>query len=48
MNKKEEYISKSNQGECKNEGCKNKRRDKSAYCQECSDKFKKQKDEKRK
>ena len=32
----EAYTSKSIRGECKNNGCINKRRDKSAYCQECS------------
>jgi hypothetical protein len=34
------YTSKSIRGECKNIGCKNPRRQGSAYCQQCSDKFK--------
>lgn len=33
------YTSKSKRGECKN--CNKKRRDTSAYCQKCSDKFNK-------
>jgi len=32
----EVYTSKSMGKECKNEDCKNQRRDGSAYCQECS------------
>jgi len=32
--------SKTKLGLCKNIECKNKRRDKSAYCQECADKLK--------
>jgi len=35
------FFSKSQRGECKNEGCENPRRQSSAYCQECSDKYKK-------
>lgn len=33
-------ISRTNLGFCKNEGCDNKRRTKSSFCQECSDKHK--------
>ena len=33
-----EYSSKTKRGECKNLDCNNYRRDKSAYCQKCSDK----------
>ena len=29
------YISRTKLGFCKNEGCNNKRRDKSAYCGQC-------------
>ena len=36
--KEEEYTSATKRGECSNEGCENKRRHGSAYCQECSDK----------
>ena len=35
------YTSKSIRKECKNEKCKNTRRDGQAYCQECSDKHNK-------
>lgn len=31
------YTSKTKRGECKNDACKEKRRDASAYCQKCSD-----------
>lgn len=34
-----QYFSRTKFGFCKNEGCYNKRRQCSAYCQECSDKF---------
>ena len=34
-----EYTSKSKRHECKNQKCSNKRRNGSAYCQECSDKY---------
>lgn len=35
--------SKCQKGECKNEDCNNPRRPASAYCQECSDKHKRDK-----
>lgn len=40
----DEYTSKTKRGECMNEDCKNPRRDGSAFCQECSDKYHKEND----
>lgn len=40
-NIEEEYTSKTKRGECKNDGCFNPRREKSAYCEQCSKKHKK-------
>lgn len=31
------YVSRTNMGYCKNDHCDNRRRDGSAYCQDCSD-----------
>lgn len=39
FSEEEEYTSPTKRGECDNEGCTNKRRDGSKYCQECSDKY---------
>lgn len=43
LKEEEEYTSKTKRGECKNDNCINLRREKSAYCQECSDEYKKSK-----
>lgn len=38
---KAKYTSKTKEGLCKNDDCENDRREKSAFCQECSNKHKK-------
>ena len=37
---KDIYTSKTKEGECKNPGCVDQRRDGSAYCKKCSDQYK--------
>jgi len=39
VNGRSQHFSRTKFGYCKNKGCYNRRRNMSAYCQECSDKF---------